>query len=162
MPNWCNNILTLNNDDKEKIDELVSKLEKDSEKLFEYLRPNPSGEWDYSWSVDNWGTKWDANISDWQREDDNTISFTFDTAWSPPSILYQFLNDKGWVISASYHEEGMGFVGEFEHGEDYYYEYDLSDPDSIMDVPEHLIEDWNIQSLFDDYEDMNLDEEEQC
>lgn len=160
MPNWCYNNMTLSNENKEKIDELVSKLEKDSDKLFEYLRPNPSGEWEYDWSVDNWGTKWDARISNWQRDDDNTISFSFDTAWSPPIKFYQFLTNEEWFVSASYHEEGMGFVGEFEDGEDFYYEYDITDRDSLDGIPEHIIENWNLEQIFDDYEDMNLEEEE--
>jgi hypothetical protein len=73
MPNWCYNSVTLYNEDKTVIDGLDQELSKEDAQPLNYLRPNPTGEWDYGWSVENWGTKWDVSIMDWEREDDNTL-----------------------------------------------------------------------------------------
>jgi hypothetical protein len=90
MPNWCYNTATVFHEDKTKIDGLEQELLKDKAEPFNYLRPNPAGEWDYGWSCENWGTKWDVSMMDWEREDDNTIVMHFDSAWSPPIALYEF------------------------------------------------------------------------
>jgi len=66
-------------------------------------RPN----W-YRWSIDNWGTKWDAYDVNIQPTDNGAV-ITLDTAWSPPipvinkiaelfphlSIVHEFV-DEGW------------------------------------------------------------------
>jgi hypothetical protein len=43
----------------------------------------------YSWSIENWGTKWNA-YSVWVDEDDECI--TFDTAWSTPHPIFAALS----------------------------------------------------------------------
>ena len=53
MPNWCNNNLTVSSDDSELIESFKKAI--DSDGLFQYLKPNPTGDWSYSWSVENWG-----------------------------------------------------------------------------------------------------------
>ena len=76
MPNWCDNTLRLSNENKSKLDEVEAELLKKTDegyfaaRLFEHFRPNPSGEWEYDWSLNNWGTKWDASIIDWERQQD--------------------------------------------------------------------------------------------
>jgi len=45
-------------------------------------------------------------------------------------------------VTASYLEEGMQFVGQFVDGEDDYYEY--TDLESLEDIPESLVEEWNL------------------
>ena len=37
----------------------------------------------YNWSIEKWGTKWDAATNDYDYDDD-WIRISFDTAWSPP------------------------------------------------------------------------------
>jgi Ferredoxin-like domain in Api92-like protein len=140
MPNWCDNSMHLTHEDKTKIDALVAELQKkEGEGIFQLLRPNPSGEWDYNWSVENWGTKWDADIIDWDRQDDNTIWISFNSAWSPPSALYEFLAEEGWVIEAYYHESGMCFCGKFTNEDgDEYYEYDFTDRASLEALPSDI------------------------
>jgi hypothetical protein len=72
------------------VDEIVARSRENSQSPegFEFLRDVPA--W-YEWSVDNWGTKWNARADtcdDPQRRDNadgsTTWSVTFDTAWSPP------------------------------------------------------------------------------
>lgn len=141
MPNWCDNRVRLSHDDKEKIDALELEMAKKNDEgrsmacPFQHLCPNPTGEWQYDWSVTNWGTKWEASIIDWDREDDNTLTIYFETAWCPPIALYEYLTEEGWGVDAVYHESGMCFAGQFIDGSDEYYEYDVTDQNTIEDLP---------------------------
>ncbi|CAB4222575.1 hypothetical protein UFOVP1655_139 [uncultured Caudovirales phage] len=157
MPNWCDNSLVLGNKDVSKIDAFQNHLEEGKD-IFEGLRPNPDIEWSYAWCCENWGTKWDATSSDWEREDD-TIRLSFDTAWCPPIELYQYLVTEGWEVEASYLEEGMGFCGTFNNETgDSYYNYDISDLESINKLPEDLICFGNLLERHYDYMDDQSDE----
>ena len=148
MPNWCDNMVTLRHDDKAKIDALDEEMSKKNAalhfegQLLQHLVPNPSGEWDYNWSVENWGTKWDVSIIDCERRGDNEFWISFESAWSPPTVAYDTLVEQGWEIDAVYYEPGMGFGGVYDSGNggDDYYEYDISNPESIKDLPLELIE----------------------
>lgn len=165
MPNWCYNDLRISHEDKSKVDELVKFLEdnEDAEKpekgLGYFFNPIPADEeenW-YQWNVDNLGTKWDFHVQDFSRDDDNEVWCNFDTAWSPPISLYEYLTENGWDVSAQYHEPGMGFVGEYVDGEDSSYDYDFDDEDWSDDVPDHLIE---FAGLDEDYENWKEWQEE--
>lgn len=166
MPNWCDNSVTLRHEDKSKIDALEAEMSKKNDQghsmacPFQHLRPNPTGEWDYNWSCANWGTKWDASIIDWDRSGDNEIRLYFDSAWSPPTTLYEFLIEEGWEVEAIYHEPGMGYIGQFttEDGDDYY-EYDISYPDDIENLPEDLIEFADLRTRAEEYQVEQLEEQ---
>jgi len=159
MPNWCYNTATLSNEDKTKIDGLEQELLKEDAQPFNYLRPNPDGEWDYGWSCENWGTKWDVSMHDWEREDDNTIVMHFDSAWSPPTTLYEFLESEGWSVRALYHEPGMGFAGRFEDGYDDYYELDWTDRESVENLPEDILDFTNAMEELENYEQEQFEEQ---
>ena len=159
MPNWCYNTATLHHDDKARIDAFEAELSKEDSQPLNHLRPNPAGEWDYGWSVDNWGTKWDVSIHDWEREDDNTIVLHFDSAWSPPTTLYEYLETEGWTVRAMYHEPGMGFAGRFEDGFDQYFEMDWTDRASIEDLPEDILDFTNALEDLERYEEEQMEEE---
>ena len=153
MPNWCNNGITLRHEDPAMIDRVI----KGQEGLLMEFLPTPKeltetvagfmGEdkraaheaqqaaniekygykdW-YDWNVANWGTKWDFNLENVERQDPNTVTAAFDSAWAPPIEAYRKLLALGFEIEAMYYEPGMQFVGKFtgdEHGEDDdYYEY---------------------------------------
>ena len=143
MPNWCQNVAYIDHEDKQKIDFMVEELDKKEPQLFNSVMPRPVEEeenW-YDWNVNNWGTKWDASVYDWGREDANTIWVNYDTAWSPPTALYEYIVEQGWEVDAVYYEPGMGYGGVYTtDGGDDYYEYDLSDPESIEELPSDLIE----------------------
>lgn len=142
MPNWCDNSVTLSHDDKEKIDALerVLKDQQDCE-VFYHLRPRPADQdenW-YDWNCNNWGTKWDMTIIDFDRYDENTIWISFETAWSPPVAMYEFLVEEGWEVVGFYHEPGMGYCGKFTNEDgDESYEYDFSDRETIEALPEDI------------------------
>ena len=164
MPNWCDNSVTLRNEDKSKIDALDAVLtNKEDQQVLNHLRPNPTGEWQYDWSVSNWGTKWDIGIIDWERRDDNEIWISFDSAWSPPTVIYDYLVEQGWEVEAIYHEPGMGYAGMYStDGGDDYYEYDVTDPNFLDELPSDIIEfagledshrEWVINQLEDEWGD---------
>ena len=165
MPNWCDNVVTLRNSDKSKIDALDAALsDKENQSLLNHLRPNPAGEWQYDWSITNWGTKWEADIIDWERTGENEIWVSFNSAWSPPTTIYEYLIEEGWDLEAMYHEPGMCYAGMYTtDGGDDYYEYDVTDPNFTEDMPNDLVEfagledshrEWLISFLEDEWADL--------
>ena len=162
MPNWCNNSITVKGD-TESIDNFEKFLKDGNGKeWFDFFLPCPKeltdvdspnktdnvneliekyghGDW-YSWSVENWGTKWNTDAQDWSRDGDS-ISFWFDSAWAPPTALYDKITAEGYDVEAYYLEEGMGFVGKYWEGADDYYEY--TDSESLNDIPEDIVDNWN-------------------
>jgi hypothetical protein len=162
MPNWCNNSVRLSAS-KEKIDALVAVLEdKDNQQVFQHLRPMPDSEkenW-YDWNINNWGTKWDMSIIDWDREDDATVWIAFDTAWSPPEALYEFLFENEWYVEAYYHESGMAYCGQWIDGEGDYFEYSLDDWDSIDCLPDDIKEFTGLVDYYHQYQEDQKEEEQ--
>lgn len=160
MPNWCDNVVTLRHEDISKVDALATELSKEGNgEMFNHLRPNPAGEWQYDWSCENWGTKWDASIIDWERQDEDTIWVSLNTAWSPPTALYNYLVDQGWRVSAIYYEPGMGYGGVYEDGDDDYYEFDWTSREEIENLPNDLIEFGDLLTQYDEYEKERMYEE---
>ena len=158
MPNWCYNSVTLHHDSKEVIDAFEAELKKEDPQPLNHLRPNPAGEWQYDWSVNNWGTKWDVSPMDWERESDNVIVMHFDSAWSPPITLYEYLEENGWTVRALYHEPGMGFAGKFEDGFDDYYEFDYTNREEVENLPEDILD---FTNAMDDLENWEAEQEEE-
>lgn len=167
MPNWCYNHVTLTNEDKSKIDALHAVMQETNEDgreiglIFQHLRPRPESEenW-YNWNIENWGTKWDASFGHCDRYDDNSIFFTFDSAWSPPIALYEYLTENGWDVDAVYQEEGMGYIGSFKDGDDDCYEYDITDRPSIEALPEELIEFGDLITRHEEWVEENEEEDD--
>ena len=159
MPNWCYNTVELHHDDITKLDALEAELKKEDAQPLNHLRPNPAGEWQYDWSVNNWGTKWDVSASDWERFSDNCIRMNFDSAWSPPITLYEFLEEEGWTVNALYHEPGMGFAGKFADGFNDYYEYDYTNREEVENLPEDI---QDFTNAFDDLENWEHEQEEEA
>lgn len=161
MPNWCSNTLTISHEDQTKVDALEAELlKRDDAEILNHIRPRPLTEeenW-YNWNINNWGTKWDISPWDWDRNG-NTIIMNFDSAWSPPIIIYDFMHEEGWNVHALYHEPGMGFIGCYEDGIDNYYDYDLSDRESIESLPEELIEYGALLEEHDRWAEENSEEE---
>lgn len=180
MPNWCNNSTTISGN-KEQIDKFEAFLnEKSGKEWFDFFLPCPKeltdvdspnktdnvneliekyghGDW-YSWSVENWGTKWNADAQDWSRDGDS-ISFWFDSAWAPPTALYDKITAEGYDVEAYYLEEGMGFVGKYWEGADEYYEY--TDSESLNDIPEDIVDNWNLRENLEEWEAENAEEEDE-
>ena len=124
MPNWCYN-KTVVEGPKDEIESLV-KDQFDFDKIY----PMPESEeknW-YSWSLDNWGVKWNrrsVEIADFKSKEENiyTVTFKYDTAWGPAlKVLEHLKNQKNLSIKSYYCEEGPSFVGLWINGQDYHYE----------------------------------------
>jgi len=165
MPNWCDNTLTLSHSDKTKIDALEAELQKGKDvEILKHLRPY-EGEWDYGWCVENWGTKWDANVIDFNRENDNTIFVTFETAWGPPITLYEYLEQDNWSVEAFYYEPGVCFAGVYTEGYDNFYDYSELSADEIEEeLPQELNEMYGISDQKREWEnedDWPLEEDEE-
>jgi hypothetical protein len=124
MPNWCHDELTVSGDPVlvaafvEKVGTLGQPL------TFAAHVPQPAGlgEGWYEWSLDHWGTKWDAKtdgalmalgtevaIDALDRDEaprgwvpvDGGMQIKFETAWSPPSE---------WLREVSVQEPELSFV----------------------------------------------------
>jgi len=68
--------------------------------------------------------------------------------------LYEFIESNSeFIVTASYLEEGMSFVGQFTGGMDECYEF--SDVDSLEDIPEELVDEWNLVELVEQNEEWN-------
>ena len=67
----------------------------------------------YSWCVDNWDTKWEASEVEFECDDSEILTVTFDTAWSPPEGVMRKLREKFPDVSFScfYDEPGMESAG---------------------------------------------------
>ena len=66
----------------------------------------------YNWRVYNWGTKWDCyDLS--IDEDEQELTLSFNTAWSPPEDICRALKEKYEDASISwfYDEPGMEVAG---------------------------------------------------
>jgi len=143
MPNWCANSLKLvanDEDQRNTINFIRENCEKDWFGLFNYFVPCPDelinsvkkfppddsektnqekygyASW-YDFNISNWGTKWDASNICIEEFSDNSITITFDTAWSPPEQFYHDMHANGWELTASFIEQGCNFIGYFRDGE---------------------------------------------
>ena len=142
MPNWCYNGVTITHKDPAMIDraqhskgllmeflptpdallETMAGSYGDEEKQraleaqqAENLREFGAKDW-YDWNIQNWGTKWDFALENVNREDEYTLTASFDSAWSPPIEAYQKLEALGFEIDAKYYEPGMAFCGTYITG----------------------------------------------
>ena len=149
MPNWCyNNVdITATTEEHKDLLDRVSRAET-ADGFFELFRP--IGEWDYNVALEKWGTKWDVEPMDVDF-DGTTLSSSFDSAWSPPVALYEYLVAQGFEVSANYYEPGMDFAGEWVNGDDFFLEgvSDLARQDQNtlfrLDKREYdILEQWNI------------------
>ena len=77
--------------------------------------PRPESEnknW-YYWNNNNWGTKWDPCSTMIEIQNDDTVIFTFDTAWSPPLSWLEKTSNiyKNMKFEINYEEPGCNFCG---------------------------------------------------
>jgi hypothetical protein len=71
--------------------------------------------WD--WRVQNWGTKWDVGGPNDEGEaylwGNQQLRICFESAWSPPTGIYEELIEQGYGVTAYYWEPGCAFCGRF-------------------------------------------------
>lgn len=145
MPNHCYNKVSIvgSKDSLEKIKKKLIKKGGGHTNYFSFHKivPQPNTlkdeEW-YDWCVSNWGTKWDSYDGDIKspeikegfsnsykfitdRTGTSTLTYSFNTAWSPASKVISALTSlfPDVVVTYYYLEEGMDFAGKevFKDGE---------------------------------------------
>jgi hypothetical protein len=118
MTNWCENLVTIANDDRDVVKAIVNAFEQD--KLFDAFVPCPkelekcaslqpnegftkrmvkkygAEDW-YLWRLDNWGTKWDTGRSHGTLTVVRPTKIKLDvkTAWTPPIPVFDRWVDLG-------------------------------------------------------------------
>jgi hypothetical protein len=118
----------------------------------------------YDFCVNEWGTKWDVDAYDTveydSEHDKNGITFGFDSAWSPPTGVYEALLDQGFTVRAYYYEPGMAFAGVHDENGDECYDIGGYNSDTVKDaIPEALDEMFGISETMAEYESMEEENE---
>lgn len=134
MPNWCANKVTFRHSDKSKLTALVKAFNDDG--LLEYLHPFPKDlEATAITQATHWGTKWEISCDCWsENEADNSLTFNFDSAWSPPIEAYEAaIATHGFQIEANWCEPGCAFIGEFVDREIMHYDFDDDIPSDLRE-----------------------------
>ena len=157
----------------------------------EYIEVDDQKWWD--WRIQNWGTKWNIDTFEKRELFDHStkkirsiygkfngttnyilsvvaisdlyksISFSCETAWSPPLEALKNLEKEGFKVSCDYYESGVAFVGRYTTDEG---DIDWQLPTTFTDLKdmmkknkmfEDIVEYWGIDL---DYEEMEREEEE--
>lgn len=139
------------------------KLEEDTARNIEV---HGYGNW-YDFCVNEWGTKWDVGgdsaYSDpvELKEGQNDVTLGFDSAWAPPTKIYERMVEQGFSVRAYYYEPGMAFAGVWWDGDDNYFEYGGLTAEQIAEeLPSELDECFGISESVAEWEAENAEEEE--
>ena len=120
-----------------------------------------AGNW-YDFCVNRWGTKWDVGCEGTVdvHPDGKLVTASFDSAWSPPTGVYEELVNQGYEVRAYYYESGMCFAGIWDNGDDDCYQ-DWGDSQGAKDtLPEDLDEFFGISEMQAEYEEEERMDEE--
>jgi hypothetical protein len=110
----------------------------------------------YDFCTNEWGTKWDVGDEGSQTlVNENELTTTFSSAWSPPTGAYAKLQDLGFEVEAYYYEPGMCFAGIYDENGDDCYNIEGSSESVRENIPQRLDEMFNISENMADYEDEN-------
>jgi hypothetical protein len=176
MPNWCNNHLTITGD-KKNLDRIkfyledIEKKDDSSPGIFMALVGRDQsislteyehGGW-YDSNVEYWGCKWDVSYAEANiNYGDDSITMSFDSAWSPPVRFIERLGELFDVSCELYYEEpGCDFCGKsFFNNEDGLIEEDYTynegrfyfEKDEFFDTL-----DGDIDYLFENDEDVTFE-----
>lgn len=127
MPNWCNNHIQISGT-KENMEKIYHLFKNTESKRYreilvmnhliphdaEYKRIEKSGNYLLNPQTSFYGTKWDFSLSEANVNDvqEDYVSLSPSTAWSPPSEFCEKLAKKYDVeVRIDYEEGGVGFVG---------------------------------------------------
>lgn len=158
MPNWCNNVAYISNDDPAMLDKIKKGVAEGE--LMNTLFPRPKEEDDnwYMWNIENWGTKWDVGGLDCDVDEfePSRLQLIFDSAWSPPIKFYEKLEEQGFTVEAYYWEPGIAYAGMYIEGNDNYYEYGDKNASEVGEyLPKELDEMFNISENIAEWEEMD-------
>ena len=106
----------------------------------------------YNFCLARWGTKWDIGHVQIGNVEKNSISFSFDTAWSPPTNFYDKMVDLGFDIEAMFYEGGCCFCGRYDEDGDSYYQWkDLES--ARKTIPMDIDEEFCISEMLEEWEE---------
>jgi hypothetical protein len=126
MPNWCNNIITIEGSDEsiitvegvnESIEHIWNVIHADDDLNLMGLRPLPEGKENNGTAINLWGTKWSLDIYSIDRytavDGTDSIHIQAMSAWSPPIELLRYITEQFTDVRAGvgFREEGMDFCG---------------------------------------------------
>jgi len=157
MPNHTDNRVILSHDDSQMIDDIYNVMNTEDTELCNHLIPMPkelegttspsdTPNW-YDWRLENWGTKWDVYETQCTRINANTLQLYFYTAWSPPIPVFDKLVDMGFEVNARYLDEGWGYIGEYNDGDD----WSTTDVESVVEDYPELDYEFNISECIAEY-----------
>jgi len=138
MPNWCSGRATITGP-APVIAEITAILNDPEGDLLNWMVPRPKSEeenW-YDWNIANWGCKWPiSDIYFEQPAEEDSIEFSFCSAWSPPVEAFHTwaANDGRVQFSLEYWEPGAGYVGSANYDGEY---LDTEDVDAGSDPEEY-------------------------
>ena len=175
MPNWCSNQATIHGT-AEQILELVGAYERggvieeylptprdpdDPTKLLGEDKPFETETSWYHWRNKHWGTKWDFGKTeytadeecDWQVDEEGygLVHLRFETAWSPPTGLYEALNALDMTVEAYYFEPGCAFCGQWSNPVEGIID-EVIDIHNPSDVPYIISQVFNTDEIYDEWE----------
>lgn len=132
MPNDCYNIIDcIRHDDSEMIKRLKESLIREPPSFFAEFIPFTKNSTPKSY----WGTKWDVYDANVEKETENSLQISFNTAWSPPLQAYIRLKKIGFIIDAMFMESGCDFCGYWKDGVETIFE---NVSENIDKVPEEF------------------------
>jgi hypothetical protein len=154
MPNWCYNFVTAICPSKEIYDKLLQSIIQG--KWFETFAPLDSeasdeDSYDYNKAIEIWKTKWPVNEVDIlnQYDEDRVLELSFESAWSPPTGVYNIMAKKfGIDVTAFYNESGCEFFGkcfyskEEEYDETYEYPNNKEELIELRKILGHELDDF--------------------
>ena len=157
MPNHTDNRVILSHADSQMIDDIYNVMNTEDTELCNHLIPMPkelegttspsdTPNW-YDWRLENWGTKWDVYETQCTRINANTLQLYFYTAWSPPIPVFDKLVDMGFEVNARYLDEGWGYIGEYNDGDD----WSTTDVESVVEDYPELDYEFNISECIAEY-----------
>ena len=172
MPNWCSNKAALRHDDPGMFEKLYNAvvggrclfgslwpcpeelLEEPQSKPPEYyVEKYGHKDW-YSWRIHNWGIKWDISLQGVAKHclTSNTLTFRFESPWSPPIEGYEKLISLGFYVEAMYYGPGCTFAGTYKDGDHKSHQYTRAEG-WVPPMSDKLKEEFDID------EDLYADEE---
>jgi len=131
MPNHITNRVEITSDESWKIDTVIESLKTSDDQIFDFdsiiKMPEDSdtfqatgdislsgdskftqGNW-YTWSVVNWGTKWNAYKISMERNTPKKVTYTFRTAWACPfPVIHKLAEKFGVYVRCAYYDEDLG------------------------------------------------------
>lgn len=110
------------------------------------------GETGLDWNCKNWGTKWGAYSHQETERTDDSLTFRFETAWSPPyPWLAAVLNKFSLPFDHNWLDEGAerGRKGRFSVDEKWGPEWDEEEADDALHRHLHKLH-WGVEEFAED------------